>query len=329
VRPICAVVGAGAFGVDLFFALSAYLITVLLFSEKDLRGTINVSAFYIRRVLRIWPLYFSFIAIAAIVPLWARSQRLEWPYIMGYLLLVGNWVDAWKGLPASITIPLWSISVEEQFYVVWPLIVKRISMAQVKYAIASLLCLGYLSRILLVSAHVTSVAAEYNTFARIDPVAFGIWLALVVREGAVKLTMLGRIALISLCLAICFLVSGYAGLNSPEVAAPVMGTLLGRPLVAIAVTGLLIAFMGAPAEGAKVLAHPVLTYLGRISYGLYVYHLAGLTLGRHVFKTPTVGVGSILGLLTTILFSMASYRWLESPFLRLKDHFAIVRSRPV
>ena len=67
---ICAAASAGAFGVDLFFALSAYLITILLIREEEIRGQIDIRAFYVRRILRIWPLYFFFIAVSALVPLW-------------------------------------------------------------------------------------------------------------------------------------------------------------------------------------------------------------------------------------------------------------------
>jgi peptidoglycan/LPS O-acetylase OafA/YrhL len=333
VGPICAIAGAGAFGVDLFFALSAYLITVLLLREREEQGRIDLKAFYIRRILRIWPLYFFFIAFAASVSLWDKAQHLEWPYIAGYLFLAGNWVYTWRGLPAAtIAIPLWSISIEEQFYLLWPLIARRVSLANMKYVVAALLSLGYISRVLLVSAHVTGAAAEYNTFARIDPIVLGIGLAAVLRERRIKLSLVGRVVLVILCLGAWFAVSSYAALNAPWAAAPVIGTLLGRPVVAIAATGLLIAFIGAPASGARVLAHPVFVYLGRISYGLYVYHMTGLMFARHILRdeNPKGHVArAALGLLLTVLISMASYRWLETPFLRLKDHFARVLSRPV
>jgi hypothetical protein len=100
-----------------------------------------------------------------------------------------------------------------------------------------------------------------------------------------SLTLLCRIALASICLAVWFMVSVYAGLNAPRSAIPAMGTLLGRPAVAIAASGLLVAVIGTPASGLRVLAHPVLTCLGRISCGLYVYHMASLMLGRHIFRT--------------------------------------------
>jgi peptidoglycan/LPS O-acetylase OafA/YrhL len=139
----------------------------LVFQERKLAGRIDIKGFYIRRILRIWPLYFFFIAASAIVPLWDRAEHLGWPYIAGYLLLAGNWVYTLKRLPESMAIPLWSIPIEEQFYLLWPLIVRRFYLRNLKYALLALLSLGYISRIVLVSQHVTQAAAEYNTFARI------------------------------------------------------------------------------------------------------------------------------------------------------------------
>jgi peptidoglycan/LPS O-acetylase OafA/YrhL len=333
VGPICAFSGAGAFGVDLFFALSAYLITVLLFRERNLRGYVDVKAFYIRRILRIWPLYFFFIALAAIVPLWDHLQRLEWPYVAGFLLLAGNWVYAWKGLPDSIiVIPLWSISVEEQFYLLWPLIARKASLAQMKYVLAGLLSLGYLSRIFLVWKHATGAAAEYNTFARIDPIVLGILVAVIFGERSVKLSLVGRLSLILACLATWVAIAPYAALNEPRALAPVMGTLLGRPVISLAAIGILVGFIGAPTAGARILGHPVLTYLGRISYGLYVYHMAGLMIAKHVFAADSARghlLRAALGFLSTLILSAASYHWLESPFLRWKDRFATILTRPV
>jgi peptidoglycan/LPS O-acetylase OafA/YrhL len=333
IAPVCALAGAGAFGVDLFFALSAYLITVLLLREKDVTGTIDLKGFYIRRVLRIWPLYFFFLAAAACISLWDRSQGLQWPFVTGYLLLAGNWVYTWKGLPqATIVIPLWSISVEEQFYLLWPLVARRLSPGQWKYAILGLFSMGYISRVAVVSLGMTGAAAEYNTFVRMDAIVFGIALAVMLRDRPVRLSLASRFGLASLCLGVWCAVSLYAGLNAPRAAAPLLGTIVGRPAVAIAAAGLLLAVIGAPAAGAKFLSHPLLTYLGRISYGLYVYHMTGLMFAHHLFSNETA-IGrverAILGLLLTVLFSAISYRWLDSPFLRLKDRFATILARPV
>src|SRR6478672_4619620 len=82
--------GAGAYGVDLFFALSAYLITSLLLRERDLRGTIDLRGFYLRRILRIWPLYLSFVAFAMIVGRFIPGQRLSAGYFLGFTFMAGN-----------------------------------------------------------------------------------------------------------------------------------------------------------------------------------------------------------------------------------------------
>ncbi len=88
---IADVLGAGACGVDLFFLLSAYLITELLLREKERTGILNLKAFYVRRIARIWPLYFFFIAIAVAMQWILPGQHLGGKYIAAYFLLAGNW----------------------------------------------------------------------------------------------------------------------------------------------------------------------------------------------------------------------------------------------
>jgi peptidoglycan/LPS O-acetylase OafA/YrhL len=329
---VCAVSAAGAFGVDLFFALSAYLITILLIREEEDRGRIDVKAFYVRRILRIWPLYFFFIAIAAVVPFWDKTQHLGWHYIAGYLLLAGNWVYVWLGLPHSIANPLWSVSIEEQFYLFWPVALRRLSRRQLIFAVLCLLLLANIVRVWVVFSHGLGAAIEYNTFTRIDAIALGILVAYIFGNKVPALHLLSRIALAAACLITWFLVAAYANLNAQTEVAPVLGTLIGRPLVAVAAAGLLVAVMGAPAAGARALTNPVLTYLGRISYGLYVYHAAGLLVATHLFRTNTVkgyALFAVFGFAFTVILSAISYRWLETPFLRMKERFAVVRSRPI
>ncbi|HET6930919.1 MAG TPA: acyltransferase [Candidatus Acidoferrum sp.] len=329
---ICAVASAGAYGVDLFFALSAYLITTLLIREEEVRGSIDTGAFYVRRILRIWPLYFFFIAVAALVPAWDRTQHLGWPYVAGYLLLSGNWVYVFLGLPHSIASPLWSVSIEEQFYLIWPLALRRLSRRQLVLTVIGLLVLANAVRIFLVSSHVLGAAVEYNTMARIDAIAFGILVAYFLGSEAPSLSLFSRAALAISCVSVWCIVASYTNLNAQTEVAPVMGTLLGRPLIALAAAGLLAAVIGAPAAGARVLTNSWLTYLGRISYGLYVYHAAGLLVAWHVFRGNSVKIYAayaLTGFGLTVLFSALSYRWLESPFLKMKERFAVVRSRPV
>jgi peptidoglycan/LPS O-acetylase OafA/YrhL len=124
---LISICGAGAYGVDLFFALSAYLITSLLLRERTATGALDLRGFYLRRILRIWPLYLAFVTFAALAALVIPEQRLPWHYVVGYCLLAGNWSYVLYGLPASFAIPLWTVSIEEQFYLAWPLAIRRAS----------------------------------------------------------------------------------------------------------------------------------------------------------------------------------------------------------
>src|SRR5579864_2495432 len=121
--------GAGAYGVDLFFALSAYLITSLLLRERAATGALDLRGFYVRRILRIWPLYLAFVAFAAVFAALVPGQHLPIKYVVGYSLLAGNWIYAFYGLPASFATPLWTVSIEEQFYLAWPLALRKASVS--------------------------------------------------------------------------------------------------------------------------------------------------------------------------------------------------------
>ncbi|MBV8729460.1 MAG: acyltransferase [Acidobacteriia bacterium] len=113
----------GSFGLSLFFFLSAFLITELLIRERENTGTVHLKAFYIRRILRIWPLYYVAVALAVIVgriwpdPFWIGKFRL-----FSMLFFFMNWVPQIMYGPFT---PLWSISVEEQFYAIWPAVASR------------------------------------------------------------------------------------------------------------------------------------------------------------------------------------------------------------
>jgi len=113
------IVSAGQFGVDLFFALSAYLITRLLLSERATSGELHIGSFYARRILRIWPLYFFFLCLAALLSYWRflpGAFETRPIYFITFFAFVGNFTCSYLGYPQFFLAPLWSISVEEQFY---------------------------------------------------------------------------------------------------------------------------------------------------------------------------------------------------------------------
>lgn len=319
--------GAGAYGVDLFFALSAYLITSLLLREREATGELHLRNFYVRRILRIWPLYLSFVAFAAVAALLVPGQSLPLRYVAGYALLAGNWIYVFYGLPASFAIPLWTVSIEEQFYLAWPLALRRATVRTIAAVAVCLLVIANLWRIWLAASAAPVEAMEYNTFTRLDPIALGVLIALL--GGRLPtFSHAQRIALLAAGVVTWIATYAFSVSSNP----PTLSTwrlAIGHPLTALASAAILLAVLGSQ---NSFLRNHWLLYLGKISYGLYVVHeFAHLCASRLLpAATPLQVIAqSALGLAFTMLLAAASYRWLESPFLRLKERFAHVQSRPV
>jgi len=324
---LISVFGAGAYGVDLFFALSAYLITSLLLRERDLTGTIDLRAFYLRRILRIWPLYLSFVAFAALVGKFVPAQQLGASYLLGFTLMAGNWIYLLYGLPHSVAIPLWTVSIEEQFYLSWPLALRKATPQRIAVIAAALLLVAHGLRAWMVITGASINAMEYSTFTRLDPIALGILVALVA-DRLPEFSRGQRWMLLTSGITVCILAYAIGTLHH-DVKLSTWPLAASHSLTAIASVSLLLAVLGS--------THPFfrnkpLIYLGKISYGLYVIHEFAHLIAKQVFSAASplqVVVQSCLSLALTILMAAASYRWLESPFLRLKEHFAHVQSRPV
>jgi peptidoglycan/LPS O-acetylase OafA/YrhL len=319
--------GAGAYGVDLFFALSAYLITSLLLRERAATGALDLRGFYLRRILRIWPLYLAFVAFAAFSAKLFPGQHLPMRYVVGYSLLAGNWIYVFYGLPASFATPLWTVSIEEQFYLAWPLALRKASVRTMAIIAIGVLVVANAWRVWLAvsAAHVEQI--EYNTFTRLDPIASGILIALFGHKLP-SFTRLQRALL--LCAGVVTWIAVYAfTVTSLRLKFTTWRMAVGHPFTALASAAVLLAVLGAQ---HAFLRNQILLYLGKISYGLYVLHEFAHFCAIRLVHASTPGMvlaQSIVGLALTIALAAASYRWLESPFLRLKERFAHVQSRPV
>jgi peptidoglycan/LPS O-acetylase OafA/YrhL len=324
---LISIFGAGAYGVDLFFALSAYLITSLLLRERAATGVLDLRSFYVRRILRIWPLYLAFVAFAAIMAKVLPGQILPMRYVVGYSLLAGNWIYVFYGLPASFATPLWTVSIEEQFYLTWPLALRKASMRAMAAMAGGLLVVANAWRVWLAVTAAPVERIEYNTFTRLDPIAFGILIALLGHKLP-SFTRLQRVVL--LCGGVATWVAVYAfTVTSPMLKFTTWQMAVGHPFTAMASAAVLLSVLGSQ---HGFLRNTTLLYLGKISYGLYVLHEFAHFCAIHLVpaSTPAGVVGqSLVGLALTVALAAASYRWLESPFLRLKERFAHVQSRPV
>ena len=324
---LIATFGAGAYGVDLFFALSAYLITSLMLRERAATGGLDLRSFYVRRILRIWPLYLSFVAFAALAPLWMTGQRLPLPYVAGFSLLAGNWMYVFYGLPSSFAIPLWTVSIEEQFYLTWPLAFRKVSLRGMAAVALGLLVVANVCRIALATSGAATQAMEYNTFTRLDPIALGILIALTGNKLP-QFKRRHRIVLLSAGLVSWMATYAFSVSSHPDNANP-WRLAIGHPLTALASVAILLSVLGSQ---HSFLQNKQLLYLGKISYSLYVVHEFGHFCASrliHAASPLAVLAQSGVSLVFTVLLAAASYRWLESPFLKLKERFSYVQSRPV
>jgi len=317
----------GAYGVDLFFVLSAYLITELLQREFASEGRLDVRAFYVRRILRIWPLYFSFLIVSVVVSLFrVFDDHFGVAYLLAYIFLAGNWICVLRGYPNSVGAPLWSVSLEEQFYLVWPALMRLMRGKRLVPAALCMIVLAVSTRIVLLFVGAQHPRVWCNTFARLDTIAWGILLAAWLRGRKPSLSGWMRIVLGLVAVSTWLVVARYAPLDG---ALPVC-LLVGYPAVAAA--SALMVFLSLTCDLSRF-PRPLsrlAVYLGRISYGLYVFHLLGIKTA--VFAHVARGGGFWMFLLTslalTIALSAMSYRYLEQPFLRLKLRYTHVLSRP-
>jgi len=316
---LASTVRAGGLGVDLFFLLSAYLITSLLLREKAEQGRVAVGAFYARRALRIWPLYYAFLAFAAwVAPHLLTRERLPPAYLASFAGFVGNWICAFRGYPPSVANPLWSVSIEEQFYAVWPLLIGGLGARRLLPAAGALLAVATVTRIWLASAGVVHPGVWCHTLARLDPIAVGAVLA--VRYGAEgpNLSAAARAALAAGAVATWVLVTAADSLAGWR-------SLWSYPAIALACAALLVASLrraNGPLSSSGLRA---LAWLGRISYGLYVFHFLAVALVTR--RWGIEGWGRVpIAFALTLALAACSYRWLERPFLRLKARFTAVPS---
>jgi peptidoglycan/LPS O-acetylase OafA/YrhL len=324
---VAGLAATGAFGVGLFFLLSSYLITELLIRERAAFGHIDLKAFYLRRILRIWPLYFAFLAFAWAGQWFIPGQHIGWRAGLAFTLLAGNWWVVFVGFPSSMIFPLWCVSIEEQFYIFWPGAMRRLTERGLLIAAALMLVIANLTRWYLAAQDTWESRIWCNTFVQLDAIALGIILAVLLAGHAPRLAPLLRGALFIggfTCLA---LAANYFRIKFD----PLTPTriLLGYPVAAI---GALALFLATFRPSANLRRNPFV-YLGRISYGLYVFHILGLMISDNMIPNHEASLSryyarNALGFAVTIVLAAISYRWLESPFLTLKQRFTHVQSRP-
>ena len=325
----------GWMGVDLFLCLSAYLFAKLLFVEYQERGDIHIRYFYLRRLLRIWPLYFFFIGIMLAFSAWMNGWQAHTSLrSVGLLTFTDNLFtlayQSYNKIPYSDH--LWTISYEEQFYLIipWALrILYRLRAITVASILGGMLLLGLGFRAMFIHYEMGYLGIWVLPLTHFEPILGG--LAIGLFDKYLNKTP-GWLYLAAGIIALG-LVTTLPNLH--VVQWPLMYTYL---LVGIGVSCLLLAAVGGRLGPiSHLIKIPTLRYLGKISYGLYVYHLVGRALAINivnVFVTPARALFYpimilVTTLVVTVLISILSYEILEKTFLKMKERFTLIYSRPV
>jgi peptidoglycan/LPS O-acetylase OafA/YrhL len=284
--------------------------------------------FFVRRILRIWPLYLVFLFAMWWLGRAGVFYPIETPRLLAFLFFAGNVYSGVFGLTFNPILPLWTISIEEQFYILWPALARggnrllqRGAWAIVALSIASVALIPRF-------AANPSLALWTSSLVQFQFFALGALLALRFAHRLPRWTPTLRLALAAGGAMLLLAAAGplHIGSGAPAAAIPLL--VAGYETMALGIVLLFLAFLGA-AEGRAIVPAP-LAYLGKISYGLYVFHDLSLQLclrlSRHL-GLPT-GFRAVGAAALTLALAMFSYRFFETPFLLLKDRFALVRTRP-
>lgn len=313
-------------GVDLFFVLSGFLITGILLETKDSPG--YFKTFYIRRALRIWPLYYAFLlAMFLLAPLLQPELRHEfgtfrWYY---YALYIQNLVFP-NEFPFSVT---WSLAVEEQFYMLFPLLVWLLSRKALRNLLIAIFLLSPLARLLGYWAGISWLGLYFHTPFRLHGLALGALAAIWVRDPGCTLRRWRRAAwacfAAGLPLSLWWLVR--AGVDGEH-------SIMVYTWLSLLYAGVLgLALISAPSRGfGGLLTWSPIRYVGKISYGVYLLHqpLIGifvLLAARWAWlqrANPVLRSVIALPLLLGFIVAGASLSWygFERPILHLKRRFA-------
>lgn len=317
------------FGVTIFFSLSGFLITYLLLAEKQ-KQEINIKNFYFRRILRIWPLYYVYLA-AALLVIFYFDLRFNWPVLMLYIFFAANFPFVLENMPPLVesTLPFlrhyWSLGVEEQYYLFWPWVVKKLGQHLTRFVI---LFIG-LFIILKLFFHFmfmhTVVAAAFNVI-RFDCMLIG-------SLGAIfyfnRQPLFLKIFSSKITQGVAWLIVLLMIFNSFHIASVIDHEIVSGVTVALIIGQITVK------NRLINLDNKVCDFLGKISYGMYVTHPLIIFFSAKLLKdigTPSLWkyclvYAFVLG--TTILISWVSYEYFEKRFLKIKMKYTTVPSSNV
>lgn len=324
----------GNLGVNVFFVLSGFLITFLLIKEKELKGTISLGNFYIRRILRIWPLFYLCIFLGFVAFPLLKYKVIPSPFetsdFWSYIFFAGNFnfIKIWPSPPDALNLlVLWSVAVEEQFYLIWPILLKYFSKKNYPFIFLTIIFITLIFRSFFTTNY---PVLHFHTLSVIGDMALGGLIAYACSSSSRFFNLIenmNKVLIIGLyCLTLILILFKDFIFSYPFLAIPER-----------IILGSLFAFIIAEQNFSKnsffkFSRIKMVSWLGIYTYGLYCLHFFGILIVEKFIDKFNMKVNTLLAsitcamaaLLVTILLSYFSYNVFEKWFLRFKENFALI-----
>jgi len=309
----------GGHGVLAFFVISGFLITWLLLKEEDAHGGISLKLFYLRRTLRIFPAFYAFWILWTAAML-ALGKPIIWPQALSALTYTNNYYQAIFGDPGTGYSHTWSLGIEEQFYLLWPIafIALRRRRARAVPIVSGVVLAVWIHRAILKLALGVWQGYFYEAFdTRADHLLVGCLLAMLLHDGHLSgLFRRLRRVWVSVVTVALLAVSVALGEVYGSDYRDVVGFALD-PLLIAAIIVQAMALHDSPLW-SWLNWRPV-RYLGALSYSIYLYQQVMVDPARKLLASQAVAVQLAGALVAVVVAAAASYHLVERPFLALKD----------
>ena len=311
------------YGVTLFFVISGFLITFLLLHEVRNKQTVDIKKFYVRRILRIWPIYYLFIIVSILIFIFLhKTTEVFVKELWFYMFFAANVPFIFQN-GISILIHYWSIGVEEQFYLFWPWVVRFSKNKLLKIAIVLFVILFAIKIGLWLCFGASSYPYRFLMITRFHCMMIGAIGAILFFQCKTRIINLFSNKFVQLFSWILFAFMGFNVIHIPA--------LIGQEIISFAALSMI---MGQVTIKDRLfnLENRFCDFIGKISYGIYVIHPLIILLLSKGYKNLKVDVdlkyilvySSVVG--ATVFTAWLSYTYFEKPFLKLKNKFAVVKS---
>ena len=325
----------GKLGVILFFVLSGFLITYLLMQERKETNTISIKDFYIRRILRIWPLYYLII-LAGLFLLpkihffdfagWTEHMHSNfWPKVFMFMIFIPNVAQSLI-LPIPYIGQCWSVGVEEQFYLIWPVLIKKIKDKVLNMLVGVIVFYLFLKYSFIILNHLYPEKSIFNmldnfwtNYFNIDCMAIGGIAAYLLFYNKTKILNFLYSIYTQIIVYILLIYMYITGLQINHFEFEPYAILFAIVLLNLA----------GNKKSILNLEYSILSYLGKISYGLYMYHQIGLVITIKLLYSVNIQnafIHYIAGTLMAILIASISYELIESRFIKRKVKYSKIMS---